>query len=305
MALSARSATSLPGGWPFRRPASRRRPSQNRSLLLGVPPLVLFGLFIVAPIGVSILYSLTDWDGTSPNIAFVGLDNYVRLAGDSEVVDAFLVTFSIAIVASLVMNVVGLPLAVLLNHNDFVTRLYRSAIFYPLALSAIVVSFLAQTMLSTEGVLNALLGSQIAFLGEPFPAVLSIMGVSIWHILGFTTVMYLAGVKSIPDELYEASLLDGATAPQRFRYLTLPLLGPTIAAVSVLIVVYLMRIYEYVLVITLGGPAGATQTVAFVAVQTTFDRHNYSYGSTMAVVLLAVVFLASILMLRFARRMEY
>jgi multiple sugar transport system permease protein len=286
-------------------PASRRRPGQQRSLVLSVPPLVLFGAFVIAPIGVSIFYSLTDWNGVRSSMNYVGLDNYARLASDAEVLDAFRVTFIIAIVASVVMNVIGLPLAVLLDHDDFITKIYRSTVFYPLALSAIVVSFIAQTFLSTDGVVNAILGRRIPFLGEPELALASIIGVSIWHILGFTTVMYLAAVKSIPGDLYEASMLDGAGGLQRFRYLTVPLLGPTIAAVSVLIVVYLMRIYEYVLVITLGGPGGATQTVAFVAVQTTFTRNNYAYGSTIAVVLLGIVLLTAVLMLQFARRVEY
>jgi ABC-type sugar transport system permease subunit len=265
-------------------------------------------LFVVAPIAVSVLYSLTNWNGVSPQFSFVGLENYLRIAGDSEILDAFRVTLTIAVVASLVVNLVGLPLAVLLDRQGFVTRIYRSILFYPLVLSAIVVAFIGQSMLSTEGVLNELLGSKtggIPFLGDPTLAVLSITAVATWHILGFTTVMYLAGLKGIPEHLYEASTLDGAGGFARFRYITLPLLGPTIGAVSVLIVVYLMRIYEYVLVMTLGGPAGATQTVGFVLVQTAFSRNQYAYGSAVGVVLLVVVSVTAVLMLRLSRRVDY
>lgn len=263
---------------------------------------------MLAPIAVSLGYSLTNWNGVSPHFSFVGLQNYGRIAGDSEILDAFRVTFTIAVVASVVVNIIGLPLAVLLDRQGFVTRIYRSILFYPLVLSAVVVSFLGQSMLSTEGVVNQLLGNQaggVPWLGEPLLAVGSITAVAIWHILGFTTVMYLAGLKGIPDHLYEASMLDGAGGIQRFRYITVPLLGPTIGAVSVLIVVYLMRIYEYVLVMTLGGPAGATQTVGFVLVQTAFSRNQYAYGSAIGIVLLVVVAVTAVLMLRFSRRVDY
>jgi ABC-type sugar transport system permease subunit len=273
-----------------------------------VPPLALFVLFVVAPICVSLAYSLTNWNGVSANFTLIGLQNYVRISGDGEVIDAFRVTFTIAAVASIVVNLLGLPLAVLLDRQGFISRIYRSIIFYPLVLSAVVVSFIGQSMLSTDGVLNQLLGSQsggIPFLGDPTLAVGSITLVAIWHILGFTTVMYLAGLKGIPESLYEASMLDGAGAFQRFRYITLPLLGPTIGAVTVLIVVYLMRIYEYVLVMTLGGPAGATQTVGFVLVQTAFSRNQYAYGSAIGIVLLVVVAVIAIVMLRFSRRIDY
>ncbi len=284
------------------------RPDRHRSIALGAPAMIIFALFAVAPIAISLGFSLTNWNGVSPNLSFVGLANYSRLISDDEVLGAFRLTLAIGAAASIVVNVLGLPLAVLLNRRGFITRIYRSIIFYPLVLSGIVVSFIWQGMLATDGVVNEILGANTGgfpFLGEPSNAVVSITFVAIWHLLGFTTVMYLAGLQAIPEELSEASILDGASAVQRFRYLTLPLLGPTIGTVTVLIVVYLMRIYEYVLVMTLGGPAGATETVGFVLVLTAFSRNNYAYGSAIAIVLLVVVAAIAVFMLLVSRRSDY
>ena len=141
-------------------------------------------------IAVAAGFSVTDWDGIRRSIGFVGLDNYVRMVGDPEVHRAFIVTTFLAVACTLVLNALAMPLAVLLSRNDLVTRLYRTAIFFPLVLSPIVVGFLWQSLLSTTGLLNGLLAAaglkRIIFLGEPTLAVASIAFVTIWQSLGFT-----------------------------------------------------------------------------------------------------------------------
>ena len=274
-------------------------------MVLALPPLILFGAFVIAPIAVSVFYSLTNWDGVKTEFGFAGLKNYEHLVGDAEVLDAFKVTLLIALVASLIVNLIGLPVAVLLDRSDLVTRFYRSVIFYPLMLSALVVAFIGQGMLSTEGIVNLVLGSHIPFLGTRWMAVASITGVAVWHTLGFTTLMYVAALKALPDHLREASTLDGANEAQRFRFVTLPMLGPAIAAVTMLLVVYLMRLYEYVLVLTLGGPAGATQTVGFTMVLNAFTRNQYAYGSAIGIALLVMVLCLVMVALKLAQRLRY
>src|SRR5436190_13558130 len=147
-----------------------RLTSRRATLVLAGVPLALYLVFGVLPIVIAGYFSLTDWDGVSSTVRVVGLDNFVTLAGDPEVHRAFFVTTVIAVAATVILTLIAIPLAVLLSHNDAVTRLYRSAMFFPLVLSTLVVGFLWQSILNTTGLLNALLGSlgmkHIIFLGE-------------------------------------------------------------------------------------------------------------------------------------------
>jgi len=279
----------------------------STAVLLG-PPLAVYLVFAVLPLLVAAWFSLTDWNGISRTVGFVGLDNYARLAGDPEVHRAFLVTVVVAVGATIVLNLIAIPLAVLLADHSVVTRVYRSAVFFPLVLSPIVVGFLWQSVLSTTGLLNGLLTSmdlkRIPFLGEPTLAVASIAFVTIWQTLGFTTILYLAALRTIPDELYEAATIDGAGPFARFRHITVPLLAPALTVNVVLLVIFFMRLYEYPLVMTQGGPVGATQTVAYLLVTNAFERSKYGYGSAIAVVMLVFVVAVSAILVAVLRRRE-
>lgn len=278
------------------------------TVVLVGPPLALYLVFGVLPIGIAAYFSLTNWDGIDRTIKFVGLDNYTKLIGDPEVHEAFLVTVAIAISATFVLNLVAVPLAALLSRQDFVTKVYRTGVFLPLVLSPIVVGFLWQSVLNTNGLVNGILTSlgmsRIIFLGEPLPAIASIGFVTVWQSLGFTTILYLAALRSIPDELYEAATIDGAGPTARFRYVTVPLLAPAVTVNVVLLMILFMRLYEYVLVMTQGGPVGSTQSVAYLLVTNAFERSKYGYGSAIAIVMLLFVSVISVVLVAVLRRRE-
>lgn len=284
------------------------RPSRLATMVLVGPALGLYVLFAVVPIAIAAYYSFTDWTGISRTFDVVGLENYSTLIGDSEVHRAFLVTFAVAVVATIILNAIAIPLAVLMSENTFVNRLYRSAVFFPLVLSPIVVGFLWQSILNSNGLLNTLLADigmrRIPFLAEPTPAVASIAVVTIWQALGFTTILYLAALRTIPDELYEAAKIDGAGAAARFRRITVPLLAPALTVNIVLLMILFMRLYEYVLVMTQGGPVRSTQTVAYLLVANAFERSKYGYGSAIAIVMLLVVGLIAVVLVAILRRRE-
>ena len=277
-------------------------------MVLVGPALVLYASFVVAPITLAIYYSLTDWNGVRPSIELVGAANYVEALGDPEVVRAFIVTGVIAIAATVTLNVAAIPLAVLLASDDRVTRVYRSFIFFPLVLAPIVVGFIWQSFLNTYGLLNGIITGlgfdQINFLGDQVLAVGSIIAVTFWQTIGFTTILYLAALKTIPDEFYEAARIDGANGFAQFRYLTVPLLAPAVTVNVVLLLIIFMRLYDYVVAMTAGGPAGATQTVAFLIIQEAFVNNRYGYGSAIAILLLVVVTLFSLLLFVRLRQRE-
>lgn len=278
------------------------------TVVLVGPPLALYLVFGVLPIGIAAYFSLTNWDGIDRTIKLVGIDNYTKLIGDPEVHEAFLVTVAIAISATFVLNLVAVPLAALLSRQDFVTKVYRTGVFLPLVLSPIVVGFLWQSVLNTNGLVNGILTSlgmsRIIFLGEPLPAIASIGFVTVWQSLGFTTILYLAALRSIPDELYEAATIDGAGPTARFRYVTVPLLAPAVTVNVVLLMILFMRLYEYVLVMTQGGPVGSTQSVAYLLVTNAFERSKYGYGSAIAIVMLLFVSVISVVLVAVLRRRE-
>lgn len=284
------------------------RPARLSTLVLLGPPLAIYVIFGVLPIVVAAWFSLTDWNGISRDVHLVGLENYGRLLGDPEVHRSFIVTGVVAVGATIILNCIAIPLAVLLSSNDLITRFYRSAVFFPLVLSPIVVGFLWQSVLSTTGLLNALLTGlgmkRIIFLGEPTLAVLSIAFVTIWQTLGFTTILYLAALRTIPEELYEAATIDGAGPTARFRRITVPLLAPAITVNVVLLVIFFLRLYEYPLVMTQGGPVGATQTVSYLLVLDAFERSKYGYGSAIAIVMLLFVVAVAVGLVAILRRRE-
>jgi raffinose/stachyose/melibiose transport system permease protein len=290
-----RNATHLHHGW-------------RSTLVLVGPPLFLYLTFAVLPIGVAAWFSTTNWDGIRRVIGFVGPDNYARLLGDPEVHRAFIVTTFVAVAATIIVNAIAIPIAVLLSRNDAVTRVYRSAVFFPLVLSPIVIGFLWQSVLNTNGLLNALLVAnglkRIIFLGDPTLAVGSLVFVTIWTSLGFTTILYIAALRTISEDLYEAARIDGAGPFAQFRNVTFPLLAPALTVNVVLLVIFFMRLYEYVLVMTQGGPVGSTQTVAYLLVIDAFERAKYGYGSAIAVVMLVIVGIVSLLLVALLRRRE-
>lgn len=248
---------------------------------------------MILPLFLAFGYSLTNWDGASPSFDVIGFDNYVVALADPRVQNAFFITTAMAVGGAALLNVIALPLAVLLDKPDRLTRVYRSIVFFPIVLSAIVVGFIWQTLLNTNGIVNQLLEplgiGPIIFLGEPVLAVISVTGVAMWQTLGFLTVLYLASLKTVPEEVYEAARIDGASSSQIFARITMPILAPAILSNVLIILIFFMRIYEYVVAMTGGGPAGATQSVAFLVVRQSFVESRYGYGSATAILLLLAV----------------
>ena len=267
-------------------------------VLLAAPPLLLYSVIVVLPIALAAGFSLLDWDGISARMSFVGLGNYVDAFGDKDFRGAVVVTLAITAIGTATTVVLAMPLAVLLNHPGRLTVLHRAIIFTPTVLSPIVVGIVWQTFLSTNGIINTTTGGfglpAIPFLGEPVPAVISLTLVTIWQNLGLITVLYLAGLQGIPRDIYEAARLDGAGAFQLFRWMTIPHLAATTVVTVLLLITGYLRLYDYVVVLTKGGPAGSTSTLAYVALQTAFTQRDYGAGSAMAILLLIVSLIVAV-----------
>jgi ABC-type sugar transport system permease subunit len=276
--------------------------------LMFSPGFIIYFCFLLVPIFLCVYYAFFDWNGINPVYHFVGLDNFIEAVKDQQYLHAFGVTLFMTVTTTVFVNVFGIFFAILLNKKGKMTNFYRSVFFFPLLISSIAVGFIWKSILSYNGLLNNFLEhlsmEKIEFLGNPDLAVLTITFLAIWQSTGFTIVIYLAGLQTIPGELYDAGNIDGASRWQRFRNITFPLLAPAFTSSIVFNFTGMMREYDRVAVLTAGGPAGTTETIAYQIVKVGFSANRLSYASSLAVYMLIVVGVLAVSLTIFLRRRE-
>ncbi len=278
------------------RPVRSRRRFEAGFLALAAPAAVVYLGFLVGPVLAGFYFSLTRWDGLNEPI-FVGLENFVRLVSDHQFIGAVghTLLFAVVIVAGQVG--LGLGLALLLNRPRRGVAIYRGLFFAPSILSSVVVAliwgFIFNPLVGVLGQAARALGlgegGLADVLGNQATALLGVSAVVIWQFAGYMMVIFLAGLKGIPADVYEAASLDGAAGARRFWYVTLPLLAP---ATSVAITISLagnLRLFDQVYLLTGGGPAGATDTIATLIYRTAFANSDFGYSATQSVVLTILV----------------
>jgi multiple sugar transport system permease protein len=294
-------------------PRRRRRPVLPRVwhfATFGAPGVLVYVCFVLAPIAISFGYSLTNYNPFNPPIRYAGFRNYRVLFTDPEFHTALKVTTIITLIVVIVPNVLGLAIALLLDRRGWLYNALRSVFFTPMILSSVVVSVIWTRLLDTDGPVNkALSGLGVAhppgWLSDPRYAVYSLATILAWQLLGFAVVVYLAGLQGVPTELLEAAAIDGAGPVRRFRTVTWPLLAPSLTINTVVLLISAFKVYDYVKVITNGGPgAGTTATIAFNVLQTGFDANHIGYASAMAIVMLAIVATATALVLKLLQSRE-
>jgi multiple sugar transport system permease protein len=309
---TTRRPISRPPGSVARR--SRRRaavwPRLWNFLTFGAPGLLIYICFVLAPILVSIGYSLTNYNPFRPPTRYVGLRNYRLLFEDQEFLQALKVTTILTLIVVIVPNVLGLLIALLLDRRGWFYNALRSVFFVPVVLSSVVVSIIWTRMMADDGVLNqALRGFGMhdppGWLSDPDLAVYSIGIILSWQTLGFCVVVYLAGLQGVPRELLEAAEIDGAGRLQRFRSVTWPLLAPALTINTVVQLISAFKVFDHIQVITNGGPGeGTTASIAFTVLQFGFTANRQGYASAMAIVMLVIIAIASAVTLKLLQRRE-
>lgn len=264
---------------------------------MAAPGMVLFLGLVCLPVVLMVVFSFTDWNGLSGRRLFNGVANYRTAFADPTLLHAYLVSIVIAVIGVIALDVAGLALAVAVAGANRANFVYRTILFYPFILSAVAVGFLWSALLSYGGaadsVLHALGFGPVQFLGTPTLALASITVVSVWQLLGFSVVVMVAGLQTVPRELLEAAHIDGASRLRSFRHVTLPLIAPTVTFNSVIVLVFLLRSYDIVVALTDGGPAGSTETVAFKIINDGFSQGQLGYGSAQSVLLIALTALVA------------
>ncbi len=311
------TATSAPSGAPNpggRAPApSRSRITRGISwpsiVVFLLPAIALYVAFVVYPIIQSTRYSLYDWNGLAPLTDFVGLDNFQRAFGDDLFRDA-LRHNAIIIALSLLLQIpFALGLAMLLNVRLPGRALLRTLFFAPYILSEVVTGVVWRQVLRPNGLLDQSLTAVGAegliheWLADPQIVLYSLFFVISWKYFGFHMILLLAGLQQIPKELAEAAVIDGASSWQRFRYVTLPLLGPTIRVSVFLSIIGALQLFDLVWVTTKGGPIGASSTMATYLYEQ-FRRSLFGYASAVSIVIFGLSLIIALLYQRVVMRRD-
>jgi raffinose/stachyose/melibiose transport system permease protein len=279
------------------------------TLLLG-PALLLFVGFVLAPIGVAAYYSLYDWQGFGSLTDFVGLGNYRDVLTGAVFQGAVLHNLVIVVLSLVVQLPISVGLALLLNRKLRGRGALRLVVFAPYVLSEATTAVIWLLILQPGGFVDQSLsffglhGLIRQWLADPQVVLLTLFVVITWKYIGFGVILLLAGLQGIPRELREAAALDGASAWQATRRVVLPLLGPTIRIWIFLSVIGSLQVFDVVWIMTLGGPANASTTMATYLIDHGFKRYEFGYGSAVAVVLFIICFAFALLYQRFALRRD-
>ena len=292
---------------------SRLRPRWARPTGLAPVAWLAIGLyiaFLLYPIASSFATSFTDRNPLRADSTFIGLDNYRQLFADPRLLASLRFTVIVVVVVTIVSNVVGLGFALLLNRPSLGYRVMRTLIFIPQVLSGVIVAFIWRSILTQNGLLNTFLGNvgltdqPISWIGTPDLALFSVCVVVSWATIAFATVIYLAALQSVPAELYDAARIDGANAPARFRFVTLPMIAPGMTISIVLCLITTFKLYDVIAVLTGGGPANATQTTAFYLITVAFTTNRFGYASAIAILLLVATTVIAYTLTGLLRRRE-
>ena len=266
-----------------------------KALLYLAPVATVYLVIIIYPLISSVQLSLTDSPAGNPG-AFVGLDNFRQMLGDSQVMDALGRTVAYAVVVCFVQNALGLALARAMYARPRTQRLYSNLLLLPMLISPLMAAFIWTAFYAPEGTINSVLRAlgldslTQVWLGNPDTALWSIALVNIWMFAGFSAAIFYAGYMTLPVELLDAAQMDGARGWRRFVSIEWPLLAPSLTVAVTLSLIGSLKVFEYPLVMTNGGPAESTTTLTILVFQKIFGGQGlFSYGVTIAVLLLVVV----------------
>jgi raffinose/stachyose/melibiose transport system permease protein len=273
-----------------------------------LPMLTIYAIFFFAPLILGIFYSLTDWNGMSSSFSFVGLSNYQTVLNNRHAMRALGFTIRYALMLSVSILVLSLLLAQLLNSRIPGRTVIRSIYFFPAVLSAMIVGLIFNEIyyriLPPIGDTLGIEWLQKSLASSPGTAPYSILIANAWQAVAIPTAIVIAGLQSIPQELYEVASIDGASKLRSFFAITLPFLAPTLTIVLVLAVKDGLLLFDYVQAITSGGPAGSTHSVGTYIYQQAFENMRYSLSEASSVLLFLIVACFGLIYIRTMRLIE-
>lgn len=288
------------------RPTRRRARRFQPAWLFMAPSLLILGVFVLFPILRSLYYSFFDWTVGAVSQQFVGFGNYVQLAHDPQFWNALRVTLEYTVVSVVLLVVLGFVAALLLQRDTLLNRVVRSVFFFPTIVSLVTIGLVWKFLLDPDiglvGGLTALFGlPSVAWLQSTSLALPTVIFVSVWKSIGFAMILFIAGLKGVPGERYEAAELDGANRWQTVWRITLPSIRPTLLFTSMILTIQSFQVFDLVYVMTGGGPVFATDSLVNLLYRDGFVNYQTGYASAISWVLFVIIMLISLLQLRLFR----
>lgn len=280
-------------------------------LLFILPAFIVYTILTVIPLVQTLGLSFTNWDGYSmSHLSFTGLKNFRLVFADRSMKTALLNTCFYSIVFPLVTTVFAIPLSLVLNSGMKTKNLQRAVFFFPSVPSAIILGYLWAYILSPtgNGLLNKLLGlfgiHPVMWLAVPKWAMFSVLLVNLWSVVGWHACIYLAQLQRIPTEYYEAANVDGATAWQKFRYITFPMLASAMTVSVMLLLLNSMKLYDLPFALTSGGPGTSTTLVSQIIIKTGFVEKSYGKATAMSAIFFVFIAVISVIQLKLMKKRE-
>ena len=274
-------------------------------LLITIPILALFFCFNTLPLIKGVIYSFTNFRGYG-EFDWVGLRNYADLFTDARVGKSYLFTFKLAIVATIVVNVLSLVLALGLNSKIKFKSALRGMYFVPNILGALVVGYIFNYFFTyiLPAVVKMMGGKGDSILASSKWAWVAIVIVCAWQSVAMNTIIYISGLQTVPEDVYEAGSLDGATGWKKFKNLTFPLILPFFTINMVLCMKNFLMVFDQIMALTTGGPAQSTESISFLIYNNGMAGGQFGFQSANAVVFFVVIVVISVLQMNFLGNKE-
>ncbi|WP_436666317.1 carbohydrate ABC transporter permease [Priestia koreensis] len=289
---------------PQARLSTSNKIEKNRAFIPFIlPGFLIYAIFFVLPTIAALALSFTNWDGISSTYQFVGIDNYQRLFTDDPIFKTSIFNnLKFMITVLIVQTCVSLFFAMMLMKNSKMNIVYRTIFFLPTILASVSIAFIWIFMYDPNmGALNQTLQSiglesfAQSWLGDRKVAIFSIAFVQVWAHIGQMTIIFVAGLHSLPKEVLEAAEVDGASRWQRFRHVTLPLLAPSLIIVTVYTMIQSFKAFDLIIAMTDGGPSHGTEILSTLVYHEAFGNFHFGYASAIAVVFMIIIALLTVL----------
>lgn len=280
---------------------------QRTFMLITIPVVVLFFFFNTFPLLRGVYYSFTNFKGYG-SYDFVGLRNYIDLFGDARVGNSYLFTVKYAVVCTIIVNVISLLLALGLNSKIKGKSVLRGIYFIPNILGGLVVgyifSFFFTYILPYVGQALGIEAVSTSMLSSESTAWFAIVLVGAWQSIAMNTIIYISGLQTVPEDVYEAGSIDGATGWKKFKNLTFPLIIPFFSINMVLCMKNFLMVFDQIMALTKGGPSQSTESISYLIYQNGINGGQFGFQSANAVLFFVVIVTISVLQLRFTGKKE-
>ena len=278
---------------------------QRTYMLMTVPILLLFFLFNTLPLIKGVIYSFTNFRGYG-TYNFVGLRNYIDLFSDGRVGKSYLFTIKMALVTTIAVNVISLVLALGLNSKIKFKSTLRGLYFVPNILGALVVGYIFNYFFTyiIPALVNMMGGEGTSILASEKWAWVAIVIVCAWQAIAMNTIIYISGLQTVPEDVYEAGSIDGATGWSQFKHLTFPLIIPFFSINMVLCVKNFLMVFDQIMALTKGGPAQSTESISYLIYNNGMSGGQFGFQSANAVLFFVIIVIFSVTQLTITSRKE-